>query len=313
SGEQGYTDWASLAFLREISAAADLTPVLLGGDEAGAQYLLEDLGPSISLDDVLRSTDSGAAHSTLEALARAYARLHAATVGHERRFLALRAGLPSGDAQGRAAEAARWTAARSKLDEWLAALDVLTPNGLDAELDLIAGRYTEPGPWLTFTHGDPAPTNNHVYGDTVRLLDFEYGAYRHALYDLSAWNVLCPLPEPVVAAMQSAYRTELAPSLSQIRDDAHFHEEWALLCAFRALAILSWVPPKVLEQNWPWADEWTAREAVIAAISRLEAVARGVSPLECVHEAARRAKSALLLRFPEHQGALPHWPALTAG
>ena len=48
--------------------------------------------------------------------------------------------------------------------------------------------FGEPGPFLAFTHGDPAPTNNHVAGDEVRLLDFEYGGFRHALYDITAWS-----------------------------------------------------------------------------------------------------------------------------
>lgn len=309
-GECGYTDWASLQFLSEIPAAHSLVPRLLAGDRESGLYLLEDLGPSLSLDDALRGQCPGPVLPKLEALARTYARLHLATLGQDARFLDVRSDLPQSDGHGRAAEAARWTTARPTLDAWLTALDVPAPSGLDAELALIAGRYAEPGPFLTFTHGDPAPSNNHVSGDTVRLLDFEYGACRHALYDLTAWHILCPLPEPVVAAMLTVYRNELAQSLPQIANDALFREEWALLCAYRALAILSWVPPKVLEQNWPWADEWTAREAAVTAVSRLASAVRGVESLARVGDMAECTKSALLHRFPEHQGALPNWPAL---
>ena len=117
----------------------------------------------------------------------------------------------------------------------------------------------------TFTHGDPAPTNNHVVGGRVTLLDFEYGGFRHALYDMTGWDTLCPLPGPVVRSMRSAYRAAMAREGSATdlagvaADDGAFDDAWATMSAYRAVAILGWLGPGVLRENRPWVGACGAR------------------------------------------------------
>lgn len=189
----GFTEWAALAFLAELPAARELVPGFVGGSVAQRIIVLEDLGPGITLHDLLMSSTLSQAEASLGDLARQMARLHLATCGHELRFSQLRQGLPAAEGHGRQREAAAWLASRARVRAWLTATSCATPIGFDAGLELIAADYAEPGPWLSFSHGDPAPSNNHSAGERVRLLDFEYGAYRHMFYDISAWNILCPL------------------------------------------------------------------------------------------------------------------------
>src|SRR5436190_1655680 len=73
----------------------------------------------------------------------------------------------------------------------------------------LSGAMTGSNAWRTFTHGDPAPTNCLTRGGTAVLVDFEFGGFRHALYDLTAWYILCPLPEELVEEMSDGYRNEL--------------------------------------------------------------------------------------------------------
>ena len=306
-GACGFTDWASLQFLAEIPAVEGLIPRFYAGDLAEKWYQIEDLGPSRSLDDTLSGASSAAAEQQFLELARQYGRLHAAGVGREPRFAELRAQLPLGETIGCRHEAARWHGARSKIDAWLEALAITAPSGWESTLGAISERYADPGPFLTFTHGDPAPTNNHVGDDGVRLLDFEYGAYRHALYDLTAWWALCPLPPALVARMQAAYQETTLP---QLADDRAFREGWAMLCAYRALAMLTWIPPRVLEKDHPWAGDWTARSAVVTAVQRLRPAVEGVGWLEPVLRVAEGLEAELLRRFPELDGGRPDFPAL---
>lgn len=291
----GFGEWAALALLGDLPGAAGVAPAFLAGASAQRVFVMEDLGPGLALDAAL-ARDPAAA---LVALARTMARLHAATPGAEPRFDALRRALPAAPGPHRSAEAAAWLAARERALAWTAALGLAPPAGLDACLEQVAARFADPGPWLALTHGDPAPSNAHFAGPAARLLDFEYGAFRHALYDLAAWNTLCPLPQPAVALMRRVFREALAEALPTAGDDELFDEAWAALCAYRALAMLTWVSPAVLAADRPFVAPWTARQAVLAAAARLAAAAAPVRALAPVAALAAGLERALAARWPE--------------
>jgi hypothetical protein len=310
----GYAEWASLAFLSALPAARGLAPRFVGGDVGRCLFLLEDLGAGQTLDDVLTGGTRGEAEAMLGELARQMARLHTATLGCEAEFMRLRAALPGATGHGRAREAESWRAAHGRIVAWFAAAGVPAPAGFDRCLERIAARYAEPGEWLAFSHGDPAPSNNHTDGRSVRLLDFEYGAFRHALYDITAWDVLCPLPAPAVALMRRAFQETLAGGLGSAGDEARFAEEWALLCAYRALAIATWIDPAALHANRPFVGAWTARHALLAALGRLHAATAAFDALSPVAEAAERLGRALRGRWTEFgdREIATEWPALAA-
>lgn len=325
------TEWATLAFLGGIKGTAGLVPHLYGGDVAGRVVVMEDLGGGGSLDAILRHagrTDGVTAVQTAcLALAEAYARLHTATVGQEAAFTAACRGVPDSLPEGRVAEAARWRAGLVRMRAWMDATGCPVPTGLDAACDLVAASYVTPGPYLALTHGDPAPTNTHVGAapDDVHLLDFEYAGYRHALYDLTAWEVLCPLPRAMVGAMRGCYQSLVTPTISRqggtagpggtagTGGAAGFAAAWASMVAFRALAILSWVPLAVLEQNGPWVEDWTGREAILAAVGRLARTAEGADAVRPISVLAASLETRLRRRWPEYdeRETLPRWPALT--
>lgn len=312
----GFSEWASLAFLAELPAAHDAAPLFLGGDADQAIYLMQDLGPGRSLHDLLTEGPRAEAEAALGRLAETMARLHAASLGQEERFLQVRQALPAAEQIGRQQEAERWLAGRGRIEAWLEAVDCPAPAGLQACLERIAADYAEPGAWLSFSHGDPAPSNNHFADAQARLVDFEYGAFRHTLYDLSAWEMLCPLPRPAVQLMRRAFQTALAPSLPVAADQDAFERAWATICAFRGLAMLTWVAPALLEADRPMAPGWSAREAVLAAVSRTAEVTADVADLAPVAAAADRLQAALRARWPEiaNRGEIAtRWAALEDG
>src|SRR5581483_11634345 len=107
---------------------------------------------------------------------------------------------------------------------------------------------------LAFSHGDPAPSNNHIASSGVRLADFEYAGYRHALYDITAWAILCPLPWAWVNTMEQVFRRILgaSPVWGTLVDGERYREAWAAMCAYRALAMVTWFSPDLLAQDAPW-------------------------------------------------------------
>jgi hypothetical protein len=312
----GFSEWAALAFLSQHAPTQGMAPTFLGGDLTQRMFVMEDLGPGRSLHEVLTDGSAGEAARALAQLARQMARLHGLTLGTEGVFEAIRATLPAGAGLGRAHEAAAWQVATSALEHWLAAIGSTAPSGLGAVCAAVADVYAAPGPWLSFSHGDPAPSNNHLAGDRVRLLDFEYGAVRHALYDLSAWNILCPLPASAVVLMQDAFRAELGAWMPEARDAATFAAAWATLCAYRGLALLSWVAPAVLAADRPMVGAWSARQAVLAAVSRTAAATVAVPALAPITAATAQLRVALGARWPELGSPdilATNWAALRQG
>lgn len=315
----GLTDLATLEFLGDRADTAALVPAVVGGDAAARVVVLEDLGAMGTLDSRLSASGDGAAPAAARAgvaLAAQYARLHVATAGREGAFAAACARLPGATPEGREAEAARWVKGLDRTREWLAAAGCAEPPGL-AELGArVADVYAAPGAYLTLTHGDPAPTNAHVGAspDDVRLLDFEYAAYRHAFYDLTAWAVLCPLPEPLLAAMRRRYLALLSPAFPAAADAAAAGAAWGAMATFRALAVLSWISVHTVDRNGPWVGDWTRREAVLAALDRLERATAGTAALAPATALARTLGERLRVRWPEqHAGdTAPRWPAFGA-
>jgi hypothetical protein len=326
----GLVDWTCLDFLGTLPSASGIAPNILAGDPAQRLFIMEDLGPGPTFDDLLRDGPSDTVKRTATHIGDTTARLHIATLGHETAFEALTAGPHF---HHRSTEADRWLAATTRTLDWLKALDQPPPTGFQSMVQQIAGTYRTPGPWLALTNGDPAPTNVFTGPDhdqhqhqaqrpnqptrqshdpmqpspTIRLLDFEYGAYRHALYDVTAWWALCPLAQDVEHPLCDAYRRTLATGIPEARDPTTFHTAWATLVTYRCLALLSWIPLSAMQHNHPRVGTWTTHECLIVTAERLHAAAQGVPGLEPAAEAGAALARAFRTRWPQYGEGRPIW------
>ena len=316
--ERGFTDWASLEFLSGLEGAVEIAPRFYGGDPSGRFFVMEDLGESRNLEDVLEGRGGPATEAAvighLRAMAVPMARLVAATLGKEETFRGLRTALPGSEGLGRRPEAERWLGARERFKRWSRELGPPPPSGFDAALRFVAGAYTEPGEYLTFSHGDPAPSNNHLAGSKVRLVDFEYAAYRHALYDITAWYVLCPLPEAWIRETEIAFRQTLSETRVKalVEDDDRYRLEWAKMCAYRALAMLTWFPEDLLERDREWTPGWTGREAMISTALRLHHATASIPALASLSVFGAGIADVLQARWPELGDGSLRWRGVVA-
>lgn len=307
---RGLTEWASLAFLAQLADEPPVAPHLFGGDREQLLFVMEDLGEEGSLEHLLRSPDASRAISMLCALARQMGRLHATTMGKEQQFERLCEDLSLAGVSSRFQEAERWLEDGHKVEDWCRELSYRPPVGFEQAYRHIAETFAHPGAFLALTHGDPAPTNNQLRGSTIYLVDFEYAGYRHALYDLTGWNILCPLPQACVELMSYHLRTVLAPACPAAGDDESYQTAWARLCTYRAMALLSWMPLRLIEHNMPWADTWSRRDAMVVALSRWEAATRGVPGLEVMAEVAAHLGKRCQALWPDIEVENnPVWPA----
>ena len=244
-------------------------------------------------------------------MGRTMGRLVACTVGREGPFDDVRSGLPGTESLGRWQEAERWIAGFDRLHLWSQALGLPIPGGFRAAFDQVAEVYARPGSFLAFSHGDPAPTNNHLSSAGLTLLDFEYAAYRHALYDLTAWNVLCPLPPDWVNALRRSFCRTIIPSRARalLESPSRFEEAWATMCAFRAVAMLTWLDPEIIQVDGEWTDGWTRRQATMSTVVRLSTATAAVLFLQPLRAFGDACAQALRRLWPDMADGAIGWPA----
>jgi hypothetical protein len=307
SEECGFSDWGSLEFIG-TTPGRDLAPSFHAGEPSKGIYIIEDLGGSGSIDDLLRRDDRAAATDALMRLAGQCAKLHRGTLGMEEEFEAIRRRLPGADGLGRHREGERWDGARERVRGWFASTGARLDERFDAECAWLNARYVEPGAFLAFTHGDIAPSNNHVRDGEVKLLDFEYGGYRHALYDMAVWNVLCPLPASLLEPMLARYRESLGPDVPA--DGEEFEREWSAICAWRGIGMLGWFSPRIMEENRPWVEEWSARDAFLRSVRMTAERASRMEETAGIAESFARLADALTSLWSDTEGRIPQWKAM---
>ena len=311
---RAFSDRAGVQFLSGLAGAAGIAPRYYGGDAAARLLVVEDLAGTRTLGELLAAGDHAAIEGALRALAVPMARLVTSTRGTAlaERYERLRLGFPGGAALGRQREAARWREALPRAVAWFAAFGCPVGSSFDAECGRVAEAFAEPGAFLAFSHGDPAPSNNAIGPAAAWLLDFEYGAYRHALYDITGWYILCPLPEVWAAILHDSFRQHLAGMWPLASDESAYGAAWATMCTYRALAMLSWFPPDMLDADRPWAEGWTMRGALLTAALRLERAVTGVPGLAVINTAAARLARAARERWPEIGEGVPDWERIGA-
>ena len=307
---RGLTDWASLAFLSQMADEHPVAPRLFGGDAEHLLFVMEDLGEEGSIEHLLHTHDSSRATIMLCALARQMGTLHATTMGKEHQFERLCKDRSLATVSSRFQEAERWLEGCKKVERWCHELSYLPPAGFEQACIRTADTFAHPGAFLALTHGDPAPTNNYLSGNQIYLIDFEYAGYRHALYDLTGWNILCPLPDACVHLMSHHLRAALAPACPAAGCDGIYQTAWAILCSYRAMALLSWMPLRLIEHNASWADNWSMREAMVVALSRWEEATREVKGLEVMAVVAAQLLRRCRALWPDISAdMIPAWPA----
>jgi hypothetical protein len=308
-----FNDWAGLQFLGHAAPSVPLAPRLYGGDRNAGLIVLEDLGTGETLDQVLLGGDAQVAAQGLVEMAALLGRMHALTIGRQPEFDRLRDSLGP-----REKETEHYTY------QWLATalhsaandLAVTPAPGVDDELAALIETIKAPGPFLAYTHGDPCPGNDLRVGTQLRLLDFEFGDFRHALTDGVYGRMLFPtcwcsnrVPQSVVMQMESAYRAMLMQACPAARDDALFSEAVVASCAYWALTMYAWNPvADLLAQDQDWGIA-TTRQRVLVRSDIFAQTAEQFGYLEALSATVQAIAAKLRSLLPAELDALPFFPA----
>ena len=305
-------EWVALAFLTECTTGKGHSPVFLAGDAGRGLVVLEDLGAGLgSLVGPLLDGPADRARDALIAYAGSLGQMHADTLacidGHagilRRAFPAAPVTPPVGGAPWR----------REVADKVLSLLGGALPED---EIDTVAQRMANPGPWGGRAPREPSPDKVQQEGRRARMLDLELAGPGHVLLDASYWRMGFPtcwcagrLPATVVAAMDRAYRQALAVALPAAQHDA-FAQEMALLLFTRLFASLSWLLEGALNEDAKWGIS-THRARLLWHLEAAIAGANDAATLPGLRDTAARWRADLCARWPDAQ-SLALYPAFSA-
>jgi len=309
-------DWAGLQLLSQAAGADNIAPRFYGGDRAAGIFVIEDLGTGVSPDQALLGDDPSAAEANLLALAGMLGHMHAATIGWNEQFTQMRTALgryTPGD------QGYRWLA-----DGFLAttkALDVPLRSGAAADLEAVIDALVNPGPFLVYTHGDPCPDNWVWAGERLRLLDFEMGAFRHALTDGVYGRIHFPscwcvnrLPAHIPQLMESIYRAELARACPAAQDDQLFGRAVVEACAYWTLRLCSRAMRpilQVIDEDFEWGIS-TVRQRVLMRAGIFEQLTAERGYLAALGATFADLATTLRARWPADADMMPYYPAFRA-
>lgn len=258
-----FKDWAGAQFLSAFAREERHGPSFYGGDIELGFIVLEDLGEHTSLVEPLLKGEAASATEALMAFARRLAGMHASSIGKEAYYREIQREISSAWAEIEVKSPDATLEARVKqvaeFTEICTRLGVEPEETAEQELHTALQRLGEPGPFRTFIHNDPCPDNVFYQAPELRLIDFEFSSFGHALQDGLYGRLPFPtcwcanaVPTEVVQQMEQTYRTALSDSCPEIWDDPRFEQEASAVAASWALGSLRWHLDDALKQDGEW-------------------------------------------------------------
>jgi hypothetical protein len=308
-----FSDWAGAEFLSTVSREARHSPRFYDGDRMLGFILLEDMGRHHhSLVEPLLQEDAASAEKALLTFVRRLGQMHADSLGQATMFeYIVRAISPTAVSPVHDANSIR-----QQITSDQTTLESLVPvePQFEPDLETVIAVITNPGPFFTYIHGDPCPDNVFYTGDSLRLIDFEFGRFGHALLDAVYGRMMFPtcwcanrLPEALVAQMERTYRTELAQTCPAAQDNHAFETALVEACAFWLLDTLNGLLKRALAEDRRWGIS-LIRPRILARLESFITISEQFNHLPGIRGTASRLLTLLQKRWPA-TAPLPLYPA----
>jgi hypothetical protein len=196
------------------------------------------------------------------------------------------------------------------------ALAITLSPGVTTELEALRVSLSGPGPFHAYTHGDPCPDNCLLSQGTIKLIDYEVGAFRHALLDGVYGRMHFPtcwcvnrLPAPLPLRMEAVYRTELVQGCPEAAEAGRFYQAVVEACAYWALTMCLWYAiPELVVKDRDWGIA-TVRQRVLLRADIVAQVTQEYGHLEAIGAAFGAMATKLHGLWPSEADALPYYPA----
>ncbi|MBI1928882.1 phosphotransferase [Candidatus Poribacteria bacterium] len=308
-----FNDWAGLQFLSEVAGDASPAPRFYGGDRESGLIVIEDLGTGESLDKLLLGNQPATAEAGLIELATTLGRMHAFTIGKRTEYDRIRNALGPRSARN-SSTTSEQRHLIGRFSEACDAVGIEPRRGFKGEMKVVARFIAQPGPFDAYLHRDPCPDNNLRVGDALKLLDFEFADFGHALTDGVYGRIHFPtcwcvnrLPAYVVRRMEDAYRAELVKGCPEAADDVLFYRSVVEACAHWIIDMFHWVAHGLLEKDGRWGIS-TRRQRVLLRLDMLAQTAEEFGHLEAIGATAH-AMAVKLRKLWNEIEEMPYYPA----
>ena len=308
-----FSDWIGSQFLSTLGGGADHGPYFYSGNRELGFIILEDLGHHRSLVEPLLHEDALSAEAALLRYSARLGKLHADTVNQFSAFDKLFHSVsPTG--KSFAPQENEFEQRIQQVQTSLEGLGVLAEATLGQELRAIGAAVVNPGPFLAYIHADPCPDNVFDSSGQMRLIDFEFGHFGHALIDATYGRMVFPtcwcanrLPRAVVAQIESRYRTELIQGCVEAQEDRFFEQALVAICGYWLLHTLAWHLEPALEKDQSWGLA-RLRQRILARLETFVTASEGFGRFPALRGTAGRLLTVLGKRWPESR-PLPLYPA----
>ena len=308
-----FNDWIGSQFLSSLEGESSHGPQFYGGNRELGFIILDDLGHHRSLVEPLLHEDAARAEAALLRYSTRLGKLHADTVNKSTLFEQLS---QSVSAHGRtiATMEAEVEKDIKTVQTLIEDLGLLPGIAFSQELREMGKVVVNPGPFLVYIHGDPCPDNVFDNDPDLRLIDFEFGYFGHALIDATYARMLFPtcwcanrLPQSMVDKMESRHRTEFVKGCPEAKENSIWEQALVTICGYWLLNTLAWHLEPALKEDRNWGIAGL-RQRILARLEAFAITAEESGHFPAVYETVGNLRDILSKRWPEIQ-PLPLYPA----
>jgi len=314
SASHFFNDWAGLEFIATVLGNESLVPQVYGGDKHAGFVLIEDLSGRKPLQDALWGQNPSKATEVLIRYGKLLGLLHGTTFGHLDTYSKIRDQLGADHPP----QAQNYLLGMQRAAEALTKIDVDVPQSAQDDIRNAAGILSQPGKFLTYTHGDPVFSNIIDWQGSWWLIDFEAARFRHALlegiyprmfFPTSGLKYVLRIPEETWRQTEAAYRQTLSQYCDAARDDADYGTALTAACAFWALEFCQRWLEKALVGDAPAVMLKRIRQCIVTHTETFVVTSREFQTMVRLGAVFEALGTKLGARWIEEDCDLPFYPA----
>ena len=309
-----FNEWATYEFFHQLKLAEPIVPRFYGGDAEAGVIVIEDLGKVENTYDAVFGTDATYAEEMLTGWMETIGRMHALTVGRQEMFRRIRSAL--GPTPPKTSKTRRKDLVLENFRRTCELVGIELQRGCVKEIEAIATIVANPGVFAALSKVDNSPGDCVKVGSKLKILDFEFGQFQHALLDATVLRMIYPTawrdeyltPANVVAQAETAYRKELVKGCPQAQDDVLFTRALVGAAAYWCLYSDGQFSPEFVSGLLKEDNSWRGRQRVVQRLRVLAQTSEEFGQLPALGATARDLESKLGNLWPEDK-MMAYYPA----
>ena len=309
-----FNEWAVYEFFRRLGLAEQIVPRFYGGDAEAGVMIIEDLGKVENTYDAAFGADASFAEEVITGWMKTIGKMHALTIGYQEVFDGIRSAL--GPVPSRTSKTNQKRLMTGHLRQTCELLGIKLRHGCVGEIEGIAAIISNPGAFAALSKVDNTPGDCVKVGAKLKLLDFEFGRFQHALLDATILRMIYPTawrneyltPASIVMRAEVAYRNELAKGCPQGEDDVLFTQALVGAAAYWCFDYDRQFSLEFVSGLLEKDNGWRGRQRVVQRLKVLARTSDEFGQFPAIGATARDLESRLRDLWPEVE-MMAYYPA----